>query len=77
MSWDESKKLLLNVWPLNELSFVNQIDNTVISIDSFVNVKIIDMNYDKKNFNCIAELVDIEIPDVVNEGEIEEEEEEE
>lgn len=41
-------------------SFVHQVDGTVISTGSFVNVKIVDMNYNKKNFNCIAELVDID-----------------
>lgn len=44
-------------------SFVHQINGHVISVESFVNVKIIDMNYDKKNFNCIAELIDIDNPD--------------
>lgn len=57
-------------------SFVHQVDGTVISTGSFVNVNIIDMNYNQKNFNCIAELVNVDDVQEVEEGDDDEVEEE-
>lgn len=37
-------------------SFVNEQTGHCVKKDNFVNVRVIDINYDKKNFNCIAEL---------------------
>lgn len=41
-------------------SFINVNNNHTISINNYINVKVIDMNYDKKNFNCIADIIDVD-----------------